>query len=267
MSRRDFHDRLQAALDYLGRGWSVIPVRAREKRPLVAWQDYQRERSTPSELRRWFGQWPDANLGIVTGAISQLVVLDIDPKHDGEASIAALEHEHGPLPATVEAISGGGGRHLYFRHPGGHVRNKVALAPGIDLRGDGGIIVAPPSVHPSGARYAWRPGQAPGESALAPLPRWLLREVVPDGQRQGHPLSHWRRLLAEGVPEGNRNSTIASLSGHLLWHGVDTEVVTELLLCWNRERCRPPMSDAEVVRTVQNIARLHEREEPDPSGG
>jgi hypothetical protein len=67
------------------------------------------------------------------------------------------------------------------------------------------------------------------------------------------------------VPAGGRNNTIASLSGHLLWHGVDSEVVTELLLCWNRLRCRPPLSDDEVVRTVQSITRLHERgDEPGP---
>ena len=266
MSRHVPQATLQAALAYLGLGWSVIPVRAREKRPLIAWQDHQRDRATVSELRHWFGRWPDANIGIVTGAISQLVVLDVDPKHDGEASVTLLERRHGPLPATVEAISGGGGRHLYFRHPGGHVRNKVALAQGIDLRGDGGMIVAPPSVHPSGARYAWRPGHAPEESTLAPLPRWLLRDVTPDGRPAGHPLSHWRQLLAEGVSEGSRNSTIASLSGHLLWHGVDPEVVAELLLCWNRERCRPPLSDQEVIRTVQSITRLHEREDGQPSG-
>lgn len=100
------------------------------------------------------------------------------------------------------------------------------------------MIVAPTSVHPTGARYAWRPGHAPDEITLAALPRWLRKEVGTGEQHVGHPLSHWRHLLAEGVPEGSRNSTIASLSGHLLWHGVDAEVVTQLLLCWNRERCR-----------------------------
>lgn len=253
-------DPARAALDYLARGWSVVPVLPREKRPLVSWQAYQGSRPTSDQVRAWFGRWPDANVGIVTGAVSGLVVLDVDPAHGGDDSLAVLERRHGPLPVTVEAISGGGGRHVYFVHPGGQVRNRVALAPGIDLRGDGGMIVAPPSVHPSGNRYAWRAGHAPDEVPMAPLPRWLLHEVAPDGERLGHPLGYWRQLLAEGVPEGSRNNTIASLSGHLLWHGVDPEVVTELLLCWNRERCRPPLPDEEVVRTVQSISRLHERE-------
>jgi hypothetical protein len=81
--------------------------------------------------------------------------------------------------------------------------------------------------------------------------------------RRGHSLSHWRRLLREGVAEGERNNSIASLAGHLLWHGVDAEVATELLLTWNAVRCRPPLDADEVVRTVASITRLHEEGESD----
>jgi Bifunctional DNA primase/polymerase, N-terminal len=91
-------------------------------------------------------------VGIVTGEISNLVVLDFDPQHDGNASIERLERQIAPLPVTVEVTTGGGGRHLYFAHPGGLVRNRAGLAQGVDVRGDGGYIVAPPSVHPSGRR-------------------------------------------------------------------------------------------------------------------
>jgi hypothetical protein len=261
MGTRLIQDTLLAALGYLARGWSVIPVRPREKRPMVLWQDYQRRRAVAEEVHVWFARRPDANVGVVTGAVSGLVVLDIDPGRGGTESLATLEHRYGPLPLTVEAVSGGGGRHLYFAHPRGLVRNRAGLAPGIDLRGDGGMIVAPPSVHPSGAHYAWHSGQGPDEVALAPLPRWLLGTHATETGRAGHPLEHWRGSLGEGVTEGHRNSTIASLSGRLFWHGVDPELVTELLLCWNRERCRPPLPDEEVVHTVNSIGRLHERED------
>jgi hypothetical protein len=87
----------------------------------------------------------------VTGAASDLTVLDIDPEHGGADSLAALEQRYGALPATIEAVTGGGGRHLYFAHPGGIVHNMVAIESGIDLRGDGGFVVAPPSTHPNGA--------------------------------------------------------------------------------------------------------------------
>jgi hypothetical protein len=264
MSETDVH---AAALHYRARGWSVIPIEPRGKRPLVPWQEYQSRLARADELEAWFGARRGAhgdrksgerNVGIVTGAVSGLVVLDVDAAHGGDVSLAELELEHGPLPATIEAKSGGGGRHLYFAHPGGEVHNRAGIAPGIDLRGDGGCIVAPPSIHPSGKRYAWRPGRGPDEAQLAPLPAWLLALVQP-GARVGHPLAHWRSLARAGAREGERNNTIASFAGHLLWHGVDAEVALELLLAWNRARCRPPLADDEVASVVASIAGLHER--------
>lgn len=255
-----------AALAYAALGWSVIPVEARAKRPLVRWQEFQRRRASAAQLRAWFRRWPQANVGIVTGKISGLVVMDVDPAHGGADSLARLERLHGALPPTVEAASGGG-RHLYFRHPDRDVPNRVGLAAGIDLRGDGGLVVAPPSLHPSGRRYRWV--RAPGAQALAPLPRWLLEAATVPGQHGGgggHPLEYWRRLVHEGVPEGRRNTTLASLAGHLLRHEVDPEVVLELLLAWNRLRCRPPLADDEVVRVVESISRRHRRRTESETG-
>lgn len=247
---------LQAAKSHLARGWSVLPLRARDKRPLILWENLQHRRPSEPDVTEWFHRWPDANIGIVTGEISNLIVLDIDPKHGGDVALEHLEKKFGPLPPTVEAITGGGGRHLYFAHPIGLTRNRAGLAQGIDLRGDGGYIVAPPSVHPTGGLYKWAPGRAPEEITLAPLPRWILVPIR--GHRVGRSLPEWRQLVREGVPEGQRNSTIASLAGHLLWHGVDPEVALELLLAWNRMRCRPPLDDAEVAQVVASITRLHE---------
>jgi len=251
----------QVALDYLRRGWSVIPMRKRDKRPAIRWQEFQSVRASEQEVHDWLSRWPEDNVGIVTGAVSGLVALDVDPRHGGEDSLKNLEREHGPLPRTLETITGGGGRHIYFAHPGGTVRNRVGIAQGIDLRGDGGCIVAPPSVHPSGNRYKWARGCGPGQAKLAPLPHWLQQMVSNEEQRAGHTLIYWRELLREGVQEGERNNTTASITGHLLWHGVDPDVALELMLCWNRIRCRPPLDDVEVARTVQSITRLHERHE------
>lgn len=247
---------LIAALRYRARGWSVLPFRAGEKRPQIAWERYQSAPAPEATIRSWFRRWPNANVGVVTGQVSNLIVIDIDPRHGGEQSLHRLEARYGHLPATIEARTGGGGRHLYFAHPGELVHNRAGLAPGIDLRGDGGCIVAPPSLHPSGGRYQWVDGHAPDEIDLAPLPRWLL--ALAHGVRAGRTLVDWRMLVRTGVPEGQRNSTIASLAGHLLWHGVDAEVVQELLLAWNRMRCRPPLDDAEVAQVVSSIVHLHE---------
>lgn len=255
---------LERALAYLRRGWCVIPLRPSEKRPLIFWEQYQSEQPSEGDLRSWFTRWPDANIGIVTGRVSGLVVLDVDPGHGGEESVAKLEKSNTALPPTIRSRTGGGGCHVYFRHPGAdETRNKVGFAPGLDLRGDGGYVAAPPSLHPSGNRYVWEKGCSPEERALAEAPRWLLDLVKEPGPRRGHPVSSWRQLIKEGVDEGQRNNTIASLTGHLLWHGLDPDVIIDLLLCWNEIRCRPPLPEEEVVRTVESIMGTHERHERD----
>lgn len=141
-----------AALAYAARGWSVVPIEARGKRPLVAWRGLQQRIADPAEIGRWYRHWPGANVGIVTGRTSGLVVIDIDPALGGDSSLEAIEAAHGPLRPTVEAYTRGGGRHLYYAHPGVATPNRVAPLPGIDVRGDGGCVVAPPSVRPSGSR-------------------------------------------------------------------------------------------------------------------
>ncbi len=105
-------------------------------------------------IRGWWRQWPDANVGVRTGAApagAGVIVVDIDPAHGGEESLARLEREHGALPATLEAATGGGGRHLWFAHPGITVPNSAGrVGAGIDVRGDGGYVLVSPSRHASG---------------------------------------------------------------------------------------------------------------------
>ena len=201
----------------------------------------------------------------MTGAVSQLVVLDVDPAHGGSESLASLVTQNGPIEPTIEALTGGGGRHLYFCYPGFPLNNRTGIAPGLDIRADGGYVVAPPSIHPSGRAYVWVNGREPGATKLAALPPWLL-ELALGGriERRGHPLEYWRDLIREGVGAGERNNTIASLTGHLLWHEVDPDIILDLLLCWNAARCRPPLSEDEVVRTVKSIIKTHERHRAEP---
>ncbi|HYM01447.1 MAG TPA: bifunctional DNA primase/polymerase [Stellaceae bacterium] len=255
-----------AARDYMRRGWSVIPLRPASKLPAIRWDRHQRAHADEAAVQDWVRRWPDLNIGIVTGAVSGLVVVDIDRRHDGVESLAALERLYGPLPSTVEAVTGGGGRHLYFAAPPTGLRNRAGVAAGVDLRGEGGMVVAPPSIHPSGGRYRWRPGHEPGALPLAVLPHWLIRLAGDRPAGQGHGLAHWRALVREGVEEGRRNNTIASFAGHLLWHGVDAEIVLELMLCWNRQRCRPPLDDGEVAQVVASITHLHEDRSVPESG-
>jgi len=251
-----------AALAYLRRGWSVIPIKPRDKVPLIPWRAYQTRRPRPAEVRAWFQRWPTANVAIVTGAVSRLVVLDVDPAHGGNRSLSALLQVHGRLTPTPSAITGGGGSHLYFAYPGVPVPNRTHLEPGIDLRGDGGYVVAPPSVHPTGARYRWK--RPPGMTVIAPMPDWLGAPPPRPAESRApaaraKPASHWQGLVRAGVTEGQRNNTVASLAGHLLHHDIDPGVVLELLLSWNEARCRPPLPPDEVARTVSSIRRTRDR--------
>ena len=104
---------MKAALDYGHLGWSVIPIEPRGKRPLVRWQIYQHRLPDATEVAKCYQSWPDANIAVVTGIVSGVVVLDLDPRHGADASLQELERKHGSITETVEARTGGGGRHLY----------------------------------------------------------------------------------------------------------------------------------------------------------
>ncbi|MCX7629357.1 MAG: bifunctional DNA primase/polymerase [Geminicoccaceae bacterium] len=246
------------ALRYRERGWSVIPLRPRDKRPLLRWEAFQHRRPEPEEIRAWFATRPDANLGVVTGTISGLVVLDVDPARGGNESLAALEARFGPLPPTLVVETGGGGRHLYFHHPGG-LPCAVGIRPGLDLRGEGGYVVAPPSIHPNGRPYRFLPGPEGELPEPAPLPGWLALPLDESAHRRGHSVAWWRALLREGLVEGERNTRLASLAGLLLHHGLEPGVVEELLQGFNLGRCRPPLPPEEVHAVVASICRTRER--------
>lgn len=177
--------RLEYALFYAGMGWHVLPVDPAGKRPLVdpvlgaqvpgAIHGVHDATTDPAQIHAWWDKWPDANIGVSMGRVSGIVAIDIDPRNGGDDSWAALQRELGPLPDTVEAITGGGGRHLLFMHPSGEELPKRKLRPGIDVISNGGYILVEPSLHPSGTAYAWEGSSSPVEGvAVAYLTQPLL---------------------------------------------------------------------------------------------
>lgn len=274
---------LSAALDYARRGWEVLPLHSvkgtncscrkakcsspgKHPRTRHGLKEATRDEQT---IKRWWRTWPYANVGICTGSRSGFVVVDVDRRHGGEESLRELEQQYGKLPHTVMSRTGGGGQHLLFAHPGGTVRNKVQVGglPGLDVRGDGGYIVAPPSLHTSGRPYQWEPGCDPEHGSLAPLPQWLqdLLQVLTRKSKPVRSTAGWRKLVAEGAVEGSRNQTVASLAGFLLHRGVDFMITLELLQAWNEARNLPPLAPEEVTQVVESIAGLEERSRQDKS--
>ena len=136
---------LLAALAYAKRGWPVLPCRPRDKRPVTkhGFKDATTDRG--AIVQAWATN-SEANVGIATGVVSGLVVLDIDPRNGGDKNLAELERVHGPLPETVSVATGGGGRHLYFATSAASVPSGD-LADGVEVKGDGRYVIAPPSTH------------------------------------------------------------------------------------------------------------------------
>jgi hypothetical protein len=170
---------LQTALAYANKQVRVIPIKQGEKRPpMQGWQNAAT--SDPTTIRQWFeGQFKDCGLGIATGEFRDryLIVIDIDDRQQfsGSETLADLEELHGKLPETVEVITGSGGRHIYFLtdEP---IRNEASgtLGIGIDIRGIGGQVLAPPTVHPNGRTYEWADGRSIADRKPADMPLWMV---------------------------------------------------------------------------------------------
>src|SRR5262245_1504652 len=238
---------IRAAMALAQGGLAVFPCRQRSKLPATA-RGFLDASKDPEIVQLWWRSNPNYNIAIATGAVSNIFVADIDGL-DAEAELRKLEAEHGALPPSVEAITARG-RHVYFKMPNTDVRNSTSrVAPGIDIRGIGGYVLAPPSIHPSGRRYAWSVDTA---NTLADAPGWLLAKIN-GSTNGGTPPTEWRELI-RGVAEGARDCSIARLAGYLLRRQVDPLVVLQLLQSWNATCCAPPLSAKDVDRIVNSIA-------------
>lgn len=267
---------LDAALAYAAKGWYVFPCHTPtttgcsclKRDACTDIGKHPRTRhgltdATSAEvtIRRWWKQWPLANIGIRTGALSGLIVLDEDPHKGGTDSREELEHTYHPLPETVQQLTGGGGFHYLFAPPGGTVKNSVdMLGPGLDIRGDGGYIIAPPSLHKSGTRYAWELSHLPEETDLAPMPAWLLALCQDPTRRRATPAPG----AADGpIKEGRRNVTLFRMGCALRRHGADEALIHAALKTMNAQRCQPPLPDAVMVK-ISASAMRYEPSNPVP---
>ncbi|MCG3139041.1 MAG: hypothetical protein HJJLKODD_02918 [Phycisphaerae bacterium] len=276
---------LGAALRYAELGWHVFPVysisqgqctcgdascRSAGKHPRLS-NGLKGASVDQAIINQWWTKWPDANVGIRTGAISGIIAIDIDPRHGGDGTLTKLINENGQLPPTTTAITGSGGHHLIMAHPGVNVSNRTNLWPGIDVRSDGGYIVVPPSNHASGGTYQWSNGSDPWQCEPASIPNWVLEALVKSpGNHACKPTSNgdeWHLLIesarryiasADSVAEGQRNSAAFRLAGNLAsfesessHHRLSESDIFELMADWNRGN-QPPLDDRELRQVVQS---------------
>ncbi len=217
----------------------------------------------PRQIREWWQRWPNANIGIACGEISGIIVIDVDGEA-GEESLQKLIGALGQLPQSCTQVSGGGGRHLLFRHPGGVIKNKVGLRPHLDIRGDGGYIVAAPSNHISGNCYRWAEGMSPQQLALADLPAAWLELVQKEENWGGGGFGCYREGAARQVlppflpvvfAEGGRNDGLFRLGASLRARGLSDAALAAALQEENNCRCQPPLQEREVAVIAASVCR------------
>lgn len=247
---------IDTVLNYLQRGWKVIPLywirdgrctcnRACEspgKHPIpkLAPNGSRSATGNPQTAKDWWKMFPEANVGIATGEESGLVVLDVDPRHGGSDSIQDLIERHGNFTHTLSSQTGSGGYHYYFRHPGYLVRNSVgALGQGIDVRGEGGYVVAPPSSHAEGS-YGW----VYDDIDISAMPGWISAK---DNTKSSAPTK-----IPGMIPKGVQHDTLVSIAGTARRRGCTENEIYALVSEVNK-RCEEPGPDSNMRKIASSM--------------
>jgi len=255
------------ALRYAALGWPVFPVYEMKedggcscgkpdcsnpgKHPRTA-KGFENATTDAEQIRKWWGAWPNANIGVATGERSGIWVLDVDKKHGGLDTRDDLIAKHGQFPDTPMAFTGGGGEHYLFRYQAG-IRNRANVLPGIDVRGEGGYIIVEPSNHHAGTDYVWEAEGDPLEG-VAPVdaPQWLIDLIGLETERER---STSAPAAGADIPEGGRNAALASLAGSMRRSGIGQEAIEAALQAENTKRCNPPLPASEVSTIAWSVAR------------
>ena len=250
---------MNAALEYASRGWSVIPV-SRTKQPLVKWKTSTREELTnPDNIREWWTKYPTANVAIVTGKRSGgLVVIDLDIDDqkgiDGRDSLQKWcdQNDMFCLESCATVETGRGGKHLYFQSDNSY-HNQVGCLDGVDIRGEGGIVVAPPSIHGTTKReYIWDIDE---DEVTVPkadsdvvyfLASMEAKSSTPSGPAE-------KNDFTKVTKEGGRNNQLFKYISRLQGEGETDEAIRDYASIYNKTHLKPPLDDDEVERTVESV--------------
>ena len=235
--------RLQRALAHAESGYAVFPVVPDEKRPMTA-TGFKMATKDPQVVTQWWSATPNANIGIATGAVSGIVVIDIDVKNgvNGKESIK----EWSELPQTLTATTPNGGYHLYFLYPTAGLRCRTGVLSGVDVKADGGYVVGPGSSIDN-RHYEW----VDPEVSIAALPESIVFEI----NTQPLPTAPEQTQAPVLAPTGQRNSTLTRLAGSLRRKGTDPIEIEATLLAENNKHCSPPLPEGEVRAIARSISR------------
>jgi len=236
------------------------------KRPvLYSWEEYKKRRPTKEEVTSWFTEYPDANIAIITGEVSGIIVMDLDSS-DAETHAA----EKGGFDGTPRVVTGRGSQ-VYLKHPEYPVRNSSNRKLKIDMRGDGGYVVAPPSMHGSGRQYKWVEDCSILDVDPVECPEWVIdfikhppmnqlnttKPVTATNTKTNQTVvntegNKFVDVLRNGTSTGDRNQTAASLVGHLMKTVKDPNEVWEIINLWNQKNS-PPLDQKELKKTFDSV--------------
>lgn len=243
---------IEHALIYVKRGWAVFPCK--NKIPLTA-HGYKDASIDEAVIRQMFADHQGVNIAIATGKVSGVFVVDVDVKNGkgGDESFRDLEREYGEIPHTVESLTWSGGRHIFLRYPEKGVGCKTDFRQGIDIRGDGGYVIAPPSVI-DGRSYEWEAANHPDETMIADAPEWLIdllaeKKPVVDLSDKGAKITE------------NRNNSLMLMGVKLRKMGLDHPQIEVMIQSINESRCVPPLPAKEVSTIAKSVSRYSVEEE------
>lgn len=249
---------LDHAMQYLKKGFSVIPVQ-KDKKPFIKWEPYQKQKPTIEEITTWFNKWPDAMIGICTGEISGLAVIDIDTEEGKEA---IQEYIPDSLLMPI-AETPKGGQHLYFKCPDPPLSNNTRVIPGCDLRCEGGYIIAPPSINGTGKGYKWLDGLSINEIEPPELPGAYISFINSFAfSIRGREVNDFQRLpkTSFDFQKGNRDNTLFHVANCLIKGGCEESLTCKVLQMLALQ-CDPPFPMNEIQSKIESALKRVERRE------
>ena len=246
-----------AAIEYAKKGFAVFPLKYRDKVPLTR-NGCKDATTDAAQIKAWWQKYPNANIGLATGSVSQnvfVIDLDIDEDRgiDGYHSLEDWQREHGDFPETWTAITGRGGYHLYYRG-NGKIKNRAGIIDGVDIRGNGGYVVAPPSIHKNGNRYEWE--YSPDEFEIAKADNNVEYFLNHDDHRQSASFT-----MPNIVSAGQRNQMLFRFACMMQAKGASDQSVFAATMAENESSCSPPLTEQEV-RIIVSSATKYDKGKP-----